>query len=161
MRIKLSWQRDTGEWIANQWRDKGRSPHITLVQYSGGGLYKTFVPMKWSRDTCHGWKWTTMAYDDWNLLRGWRLLGGSLGEIIRWWYGLQNSGWFVMALETGFTFVLVNVNGWGGGGGGRGAERTDGFKQVLPSLPFQHTCGRAIWITTFATNFCYLLGCKL
>ena len=53
---------------------------------------------------------------------------------------------FVMALETGFTFVLVNVNGWGGGGGGggRGAERTDGFKQVLPSLPFQHTCGRAI-----------------
>ena len=47
---------------------------------------------------------------------------------------------FVMALETGFTFVLVNVNGWGG----RGAERTDGFKQVLPSLPFQHTCGRAI-----------------
>ena len=24
---------------------------------------------------------------------------------------------FVMALETGFTFVLVNVNGLGGGGG--------------------------------------------
>ena len=23
---------------------------------------------------------------------------------------------FVMALEIGFTFVLVNVNGWGGGG---------------------------------------------
>ena len=41
---------------------------------------------------------------------------------------------FVMALQTGFTFVLVNVNGCGGGGGGgRGAERTDGFKQVLPS----------------------------
>ena len=39
---------------------------------------------------------------------------------------------FVMALETGFTFVLVNVNGLGGGGG-RGAERTDGFKHVLPS----------------------------
>ena len=43
---------------------------------------------------------------------------------------------FVMALETGFTFVLVNVNGLGGrgeGAGGRGAERIDGFKQVLPS----------------------------
>ena len=42
---------------------------------------------------------------------------------------------FVMALETGFTFVLVNVNDLGvwGGGGGRGAERTYGFKQVLPS----------------------------
>ena len=26
---------------------------------------------------------------------------------------------FVMVLETGFTFVLVNVNGLGGGGGGR------------------------------------------
>ena len=42
---------------------------------------------------------------------------------------------FVMALETGFTFVLVNVNGLGGGGGegSRGAERTDRFKQVFPS----------------------------
>ena len=30
---------------------------------------------------------------------------------------------FVMAVETGFTFVLVNVNGWGGGGGGAGALR--------------------------------------
>ena len=36
---------------------------------------------------------------------------------------------FVMTLENGFTFVLVNVNG----SGGRGAERTYGFKQVLPS----------------------------
>ena len=42
---------------------------------------------------------------------------------------------FVMTLEVGFTFVHVNVNGLGGGGGGggRGAERTDGFKQVFPS----------------------------
>ena len=39
---------------------------------------------------------------------------------------------FVMDLWPGFTLVLVNVNGFGGGGGGRGAERTDGFKQVLP-----------------------------
>ena len=38
-----------------------------------------------------------------------------------------------MALETGFTFVLVNVNGLGWGEGGRGAERTNGFKQVLSS----------------------------
>ena len=37
---------------------------------------------------------------------------------------------FVMGLWTGFTLVLVNVNGLGGRG--RGAERTDGFKQVLP-----------------------------
>ena len=39
---------------------------------------------------------------------------------------------FVMDLKTGFTLVLVNVNGLAGGGGGRGAERTDGFKQVFP-----------------------------
>ena len=39
---------------------------------------------------------------------------------------------FVMDLETGFTLVLVNVNGLGGGGEGRGADRTDGFKQVFP-----------------------------
>ena len=30
---------------------------------------------------------------------------------------------FVMALETGFTFVLVNVNGLRGGGGGGGHWR--------------------------------------
>ena len=36
---------------------------------------------------------------------------------------------FVTDLETGFTLGLVNVNGLGG----RDAERTDGFKQVLPS----------------------------
>ena len=35
----------------------------------------------------------------------------------------------VMTLETRFTLVLVNVNGLGS----RGAERTDGFKQALPS----------------------------
>ena len=39
---------------------------------------------------------------------------------------------FVMGLETGFTLVLMKVNGLGGGEGGRGAERTYGFKQVLP-----------------------------
>ena len=39
---------------------------------------------------------------------------------------------FVMVLETGFTFVLMNVNGLGGGGG-RGTQRTDGIKQVIPS----------------------------
>ena len=37
---------------------------------------------------------------------------------------------FRMVLGTGLTLVLVNVRGWGGGGG---TERTDGFKQVLPS----------------------------
>ena len=41
---------------------------------------------------------------------------------------------FVMVLETGLTLVLVNVKSLGGGGGGgKGAERTDGFKPVLPS----------------------------
>ena len=43
---------------------------------------------------------------------------------------------FVMVLETGFTFVLVNVNGWGGGGGGGGGmgpERADRFKQFFVS----------------------------
>ena len=40
---------------------------------------------------------------------------------------------FVMALETGFTFVLMSVIDLGGGGGDRGAERTNWFKQVFPS----------------------------
>ena len=53
------------------------------------------------------------------------LLGGDLG--------FETMDGLVMVLETGFTFVLVNVNGFGGGGGGQGAERTDGFKQFLPS----------------------------
>ena len=35
-----------------------------------------------------------MAYDGWNLLGGCRLLGGSLGELIRWSYGFQNCEWF-------------------------------------------------------------------
>ena len=37
--------------------------------------------------------------------------------------------------ETGLTSVLVNVKGLEvGGGGGRDTERTDGFKQVFPSV---------------------------
>ena len=109
VRIKLSWQRDTGEWIASQWRVEGNSPYIASVQYSGGGLYKTFVPMKWSRDTCSGWKCTTTAYFDWNLLGGWRLFGGSLGEFITWW-------WVTFKIVDGFVMA-------GDGGGGAGALR--------------------------------------
>ena len=42
--------------------------------------------------------------------------------------------YFVMVLETGFTFVLVNVNDFGGGGGGgKGAERTNRSKQFFSS----------------------------
>ena len=37
---------------------------------------------------------------------------------------------FVMVLRTGLTLVLMNVKGLGEG---RGAERTNRFKQVLPS----------------------------
>ena len=99
VRIKLSWQQDTGEWIASQWRVEGNSTYIMSVQYSGGGLYKTFVPMKWSRGTCHDWKCTTMAYFDCNLLGGWRLLGGSLGDqwtlklwMVLWWLGGGGGG---------------------------------------------------------------------
>ena len=42
----------------------------------------------------------------------------------------NNVDGFGMVFETEFTLVLVNVKGLGGGG--RSAERTDGFKQVLP-----------------------------
>ena len=37
---------------------------------------------------------------------------------------------FEIVLETGLTLVLVNVEGLGGS---RGTERTDKFKQALPS----------------------------
>ena len=41
---------------------------------------------------------------------------------------------FVMALETGFTLVLVNVNGLGGGGGAVAlTELMDSNTQVFPS----------------------------
>ena len=56
------------------------------------------------------------------------LLGGDMG--------FNNMDDLVRGLETGFTLVLVNVNGLRGDGGGwrgRDAERTDGFKQFLPS----------------------------
>ena len=122
VRIKLSWQRDTGEWIACQWRVEGNSPYIASVQYSGGGLYKTFVPMKWSRDTCHGWKCTTTAYFDWNLLGGWRLIGGSLGEFIRWW-------------SVNFKIVDGFVMAGGGGGQGRWENR---WIQTGPSQWCRH-----------------------
>ena len=69
-----------------------------------------------------------MAYGGWNLLGGCRLLGGRL---IRWSYGFKIVDSFGMVLGTGLTLVLVNVKGLGAGE--QGAERTDRFKQVLPS----------------------------
>ena len=33
-------------------------------------------------------RWPKMAYDGWNLLGGFRLLGGSLGGLARWSDGL-------------------------------------------------------------------------
>ena len=57
------------------------------------------------------------------------LLGGDMD--------FNNMDDLVRGLETGFTLMLVNVNGLRGVGGrgcrGRDAERTDGFKQFLPS----------------------------
>ena len=66
-----------------------------------------------------------MAYDGWNLLGGWRLLGAVLVGLLGGDMDFKIVDGFVMTLETGFTFVLVNVNGLGGGGGrwGGGAER--------------------------------------
>ena len=46
---------------------------------------------------------------------------------------------FGMVLGTGLTLVLVNMKGLGGGGG-RGAEKTDGFKQVFPSNVNTYNC---------------------
>ena len=74
-----------------------------------------------------------MSYDGWNQLGGHRLLGGSLVVLLGGDMDFKIVDGFVMGLETGFTLVLVNVNSLRGGGGGRGVERTDGFKQVLPS----------------------------
>ena len=45
---------------------------------------------------------------------------------------------FVMTLETGFNFVLLNVNGLGGGGGS--AERTYWFKKVFASDVDANNC---------------------
>ena len=42
---------------------------------------------------------------------------------------------FVMALETGFTFVLVNVNGWGGGAGFSLVGGTGGIPPYEPYVP--------------------------
>ena len=68
-----------------------------------------------------------MANDGWNLLGGYRLLGGSLGGLVGW-----NDGFLTprMVLETGLTLVLVNVKGLWGAGALR--EPIDS-KQVLPS----------------------------
>ena len=59
-------------------------------------------------------------------------LGTALVELLGGEMDFNVSG-FVVDFEVEFTLALVNVNGLGGGGGGgRGAERTDGFKQVFP-----------------------------
>ena len=70
-----------------------------------------------------------MAYDEWNLLGGCRLLGGSLGGLVSGVMYFNTTADFGMVLETGLTLVLVNVKVFFflGGGGGRGAERTDRF----------------------------------
>ena len=57
-----------------------------------------------------------MAYDEWNLLGGFRLLGGSLGGLVRWSDGFNTVDAFGMLLETGLTLVLVNLKGLGGAG---------------------------------------------
>ena len=51
-------------------------------------------------------------------------LGAALVKLVGGDMDFKTVDGFVMALETGFTFVLVNVNGWGGGGRrGAGALR--------------------------------------
>ena len=61
-----------------------------------------------------------MAYDEWNLLGGCRLLGGSLGGLVSGAMYFNTTDDFGMVLETGLTLVLVNVKVffvffWGGG----------------------------------------------
>ena len=46
-------------------------------------------------------------------------LGAALVGLLGGDMGFRIVDGFVMALETGFIFVLVNMNGLGGGGGGR------------------------------------------
>ena len=59
-------------------------------------------------------------------------LGAALVDLLSGEMDFNTADGFGMILETGLTLALVNVKGLGGGGG-RGAERTDGFKEVLPS----------------------------
>ena len=57
-----------------------------------------------------------MTYNGWNLLGGFRLLGGSLGGLVSWRGGFNTVGAFGMVLETGVAWVLANVKGLGGAG---------------------------------------------
>ena len=59
---------------------------------------------------------------------------GCLGTALVVLLGGDTDFKIVDGFVTRLTLLLVNVKGLGEGeGGGRGAERTDGFKQVLPS----------------------------
>ena len=64
---------------------------------------------------------------------------------------------FVMALGTGFTFVLMNVNGLGGGAGAlrepMGSNRSFPVMWTVRIDIAAFEIFRPIWITTFATNF--------
>ena len=54
-----------------------------------------------------------MAYDGWNILGGFRLLGVALGMLLG---GEMDFSTFEMGLEIGLTLVLVNLNGTEGAG---------------------------------------------
>ena len=55
-----------------------------------------------------------MAYDGWNLLGGYRLLGAALMDLsVCGEMGFNMVDGFGMVLETGLTLVLVNVKGLG------------------------------------------------
>ena len=64
------------------------------------------------------------------LLGGYRLLGGSLGGLVMWRDGFSTVDTFGMVFETGADFGTREFKLLRGS---RGAEKTNGFKQVLPS----------------------------
>ena len=57
-------------------------------------------------------------------------LGAALVDLLDGVMDFKNVDDFGMVFGTGLTLVLVAGEGWTGEG--RGAERTDGFKQVFP-----------------------------
>ena len=71
-----------------------------------------FVPMKLANHE-DALRWPTMAYNEWNLLGGFRLLGGSLEILLGGEMDFNTVDAFEMGLETGLTLLLVNLNGTG------------------------------------------------
>ena len=75
-----------------------------------------------------------MAYDGWNLLGGCRLVGDSLGGLIRWSYGFQNYGWFWNDFGDWIGFGTREHEGFRGRGGGGGGREPMDSNRSFPAM---------------------------